>query len=90
MNKGICKLVETKVYSNLGFGIFIKSSSAVLTKCRFADNEGGTMKKESGCTTSCTSNISIVPSIPPKTIPGFRLLTREQEENMDKEVPSTS
>jgi hypothetical protein len=82
------------VETNAGCGIKLAgASSAIITKCKFDENSGGTISKGTGCTSTCSHNIAIVPKLLTKTIPGFRLMTKSQhheQQELERQQKSVS
>lgn len=62
---------ELKRIDGVGFEM-VGKSRARLVKCRLSNVSGGILKKESGCTVSCSQNTITKSTSYGSVIPGFR------------------
>jgi len=78
------------VRNNGMFGIEILSDgSGTVTDCQFSENKAGTVQRDSGCNLIASTNVAIVTRPPKKGLPGFKILTKAQQEKEVKTMTST-
>ena len=57
------------------FGVHVQGGSGgEIQKSVFANNGVGTLRRETGCTMSCSGNVAHVAHVPSKGIPGFKFI----------------
>jgi hypothetical protein len=89
-NGGKFRLIESIVERNRGYGVNMSAGSrGEILKCHFADNNG-VIHKDTGCSTTCSSNTAIAAVPSSKTIPGFRLITTTALADASTTKPKTN
>jgi hypothetical protein len=72
--KASIKITNGKISKNKGYGIrFASGCKGTLLKSHFFANDRGVICKESHVNITSSTNTAVVPSLPEKQIPGFKL-----------------
>jgi parallel beta-helix repeat protein len=82
-NEASIELKKCEVSKNEGYGVRLtKGTKGVIVRSYFVNNGRGVLSREPGCNLSCSSNTAMVPVLPWKQIPGFKLILQ----GMDSET----